>query len=61
MERKISMALIEETFASTVCHKLTTMKFIDPKTPLAELKDMLDKQAENIENEFRQLLLGSHK
>merc|ERR1711934_966176 len=42
MERKISMALIEETFAKTICDQLTRMKFISPTTPLAELKAQLD-------------------
>ena len=61
MERKISMALIEETFAKTICEQLTKMKFIPPTTPLTKLKEQLDGLAENIENDFRQLLLGSHK
>jgi len=61
MERKISMALIEETFAKTICEQLTRMKFIPPTTPLTELKAQLEGLAENIENDFRQLLLGSHK
>merc|ERR1711935_1264758 len=60
-ERKISMALIEETFATTICAQLTRMKFIIPTTPATELKAQLDRLAEEIENGFRQLLLGSHK
>jgi len=59
MEKKISMALIEETFAKTVIDELKNMKFIDPTTPTAKLKEQLDGLAENIENEFRKLLHGA--
>jgi hypothetical protein len=36
-EKKISMALIEESFNTTVILKLKEMKFIDPKTSPVEL------------------------
>lgn len=58
MERKISMALIEETFAKTVINELKSMKFILPDTPEEKLKRQLDDLAETIENEFRKLLHG---
>jgi len=58
MDKKISMALIEETFASTIIAELNNMKFILPDTPTQQLKEQLDGLAENIENEFRKLLHG---
>jgi len=36
-EKKLSMALIEETFSKTLIHELKQMKFIDPETPEAEI------------------------
>jgi V-type H+-transporting ATPase subunit A len=36
-DKKISMALIEESFNTTVILKLKEMKFIDPKTSPVEL------------------------
>ena len=36
-EKKLSMALIEETFSKTLIHELKQMKFIDPETPDAEI------------------------
>tara|TARA_B100000780_G_C20864917_1_gene343933 strand:- start:6 stop:560 length:555 start_codon:yes stop_codon:yes gene_type:complete len=57
-EKKISMALIDETFGSTVIKKLKDMKFISPTNPSAEIVRELDDLAEYIENEFRRLLHG---
>jgi hypothetical protein len=59
MEKKISMALIEETFDKTVIDELKNMKFIIPDTPVATIKETLDGLAETIENEFRKLLHGA--
>lgn len=59
MEKKISMALIEETFDKTIIDELKNMKFIIPDTPVATIKETLDGLAENIENEFRKLLHGA--
>lgn len=55
------MALIEESFSKPdgVIDKLKKMKFKDPATSEKQLKDELDAQAEEIENAFRSLLLGS--
>lgn len=58
MEKKISMALIEETFAKTVINELKSMKFMLPDTPDTKMKQQLDDLAETIENEFRKLLHG---
>lgn len=58
MDKKISMALIEETFAKTVIDELKNMKFLLPDTPVVQIKEQLDGLAENIENEFRKLLHG---
>ena len=57
-EKKISMALIEESFATTVIQDLKEMKFIPPTTPDREIVRKLDILAERIENEFRKLLHG---
>jgi len=59
MDKKISMALIEETFAKTIIDELKNMKFILPDTETNKLKEQLDGLAENIENEFRKLLHGA--
>lgn len=59
MDKKISMALIEETFAKTVIDELKNMKFLLPDTPVQKIKEQLDGLAENIENEFRRLLHGA--
>jgi len=56
--KKISMALIEETFAKTIIKDLKEMKFIDPATPDKEMQKKLDDLAETIDNEFRKLLHG---
>lgn len=61
-EKKISMALIEESLGNTVIKKLKEMKFIDPDpkvTPPAQITVILDSLAEEIENEFRKLLHGA--
>ena len=55
-ERKISMAVIEENFNTTVIKDLKEMKFILPDTPEKEIVKQLDDLAEKIENEFRKLL-----
>jgi|TARA_B110000238_G_C15939482_1_gene358318 V-type H+-transporting ATPase subunit A len=57
-EKKISMALIEESFATTVIQKLKEMKFIPPTNSKDSIVQELDKLAEEIENEFRKLLHG---
>lgn len=57
-EKKISMALIEESFATTVIQDLKEMKFIPPTSPDREIVRKLDILAERIENEFRKLLHG---
>jgi len=57
-EKKISMALIEESFATTVIQDLKEMKFIPPTLPVREIMQKLDILAERIENEFRKLLHG---
>lgn len=57
-ERKISMALIEEAFSTTVINDLKEMKFIDPALPEKEIVKKLDTIAETCENEFRKLLHG---
>lgn len=56
--KKISMALIEETFDKTLIKSLKDMKFIDPETPDKEIAKKLDELSEVIENEFRKLLHG---
>ena len=57
-EKKISMALIEESFGTTVIKKLKEMKFIPPLNSKESITAELDKLAEEIENEFRRLLHG---
>jgi V-type H+-transporting ATPase subunit A len=57
-EKKISMALIEESFATTVIQKLKEMKFIPPTNSARDIMRELDILAELIENEFRKLLHG---
>lgn len=58
VEKKISMALIEESFNTTIIKDLKEMKFIDPATPEKQIVKQLDDLAELIENEFRKLLHG---
>lgn len=48
-EKKISMALIEETFDSTVIKQLKEMKFIDPALPDKEISEKFDNLADFIE------------
>ena len=55
-ERKVSMAVIEENFNTTVIKELKEMKFILPDSPEKEIVKKLDDLAEKIENEFRKLL-----
>ena len=55
-ERKVSMAVIEENFNTTVIKDLKEMKFILPDSPEKEIIKKLDDLAEKIENEFRKLL-----
>ena len=55
-EKKISMALIEEAFNTTIINDLKEMKFIDPASPEKQIIKKLDDLAELIENEFRKLL-----
>jgi V-type H+-transporting ATPase subunit A len=57
-ERKISMALIEEAFKTSIIMQLTKMKELHPSTPEKEMVKRLDDLAETIENEFRKLLHG---
>ena len=57
-EKKISMALIEETFTKTIILGLKSMKFIDPASPEKEIVKKLDDLADQIESEFRKLLHG---
>jgi hypothetical protein len=59
MDKKISMALIDEAFGKTVIDELKNMKFLLPSTPQQQIKEQLDGLAENIENEFRRLLHGA--
>jgi len=39
MDKKISMALIEEAFGKSVIDELKNMKFILPTTPTQQLKE----------------------
>ena len=57
-EKKISMALIEESFAKTVIKDLREMKFIDPVLPVLDISKQLDDLSDKIESEFRKLLHG---
>jgi len=57
-EKKISMALIEESFSKTIIKQLKEMKFIIPTTPEKQIVEELDKLADLIESEFRKLLHG---
>ena len=57
-EKKISMALIEERFSSTIIKDITEMKMIDPLTPEKELVKKYDDLADKIESEFRKLQHG---
>jgi len=57
-ERKLSMAIIEDTFKKTIIYDLKRMKDKDPEMPEKEMVNQLETLAENIENEFRKLLHG---
>jgi V-type H+-transporting ATPase subunit A len=57
-EKKISMALIEESFNTSVILKLKEMKFIPPTNSPADLARELDDLSEYIEKEFRKLMHG---
>jgi len=57
-EKKISMALIEESFNTTVILKLKEMKFIPPTNSPVDLARELDDLSEYIEKEFRKLMHG---
>merc|ERR1712160_89784 len=48
-EKKISMAYIEETLGQTAVQDLRQMKFLDPKTPKAEIERTFNEQAEKCE------------
>jgi len=54
-EKKISMAYIEETLGQTAVQDLRQMKFLDPKTPKAEIERTFNEQAEKCEAYFRNL------
>jgi len=58
MEKKISMAVIEEQFRTTIIAEMTQLKCILPDTPEVEMKRQLDDFAESIQNEFNKLLHG---
>lgn len=57
-EKKISMALIEDTFQKDIIKDLTEMKFIDPALPEKEISGKLNDLADKIESKFRNLLHG---
>lgn len=57
-ERKISMALIEESFEKGIIDSLKRMKEINPELSKTEITKKLDDLADTIENEFRKLLHG---
>lgn len=57
-EKKISMAIIEEAFNTTIINDLKEMKFIDPASPEKQIIKKLDDLADLIESEFRKLLHG---
>ena len=56
-ERKISWAIINNTIEKQLL-ELSQMKFKDPKLPQAEMMKYFDNLCEEIDNEFRKLLLG---
>jgi len=58
-ERKISMAIIEDTFKKSIIYDLKRMKDKDPELPQKQMIQQLETLAETIENEFRKLLHGS--
>ena len=56
-ERKISWAIINNSIEKQLL-ELSQVKFKDPKTPREEIQSYFDNLIEEIENEFRKLLLG---
>lgn len=58
-ERKLSMAIIEDTFKKSIIYDLKRMKDKDPELPQKTMIQQLETLAETIENEFRKLLHGS--
>lgn len=56
-ERKISWAIINNTIEKQLL-ELSQMKFKDPKLPREEMQKYFDNLNEEIDNEFRKLLLG---
>ena len=56
-ERKISWAIINNSIEKQFL-ELSQMKFKDPKTPRDEIEKYFDNLVEDIDNEFRKLLLG---
>ena len=56
-ERKISWAIINNTIEKQLL-ELSQMKFKDPRMPREELQKYFDNLNDEIDNEFRKLLLG---
>lgn len=56
-DRKISWAIISMSI-DKLLHELSLMKFKDPKIPQAEMQKYFVDLLEQIDNEFRRLLLG---
>jgi len=56
-ERKISWAIINNSIEKQLL-ELSQMKFKDPKTPREEMAKYFENLNEEIDNEFRKLLLG---
>lgn len=56
-ERKISWAIINNSIEKQFL-ELSQMKFKDPKTPRDEIEKYFDNLIEEIDNEFRKLVLG---
>ena len=56
-EKKISWAIIADSCEGPFL-KLTKMKFLDPKTPKDEMLKYFTDLYDEIDNEFRRLLIG---
>ena len=56
-EKKISWALINNSIEKQFL-ELSQLKFIDPKTPKDELANKFTTLCDDIDNEFRKLVLG---
>lgn len=56
-ERKISWAIINNSIEKQLL-ELSQMKFKDPKTPKDEFGKYFENLCDEIDNEFRKLLLG---